>query len=75
MLLANLEYFLGSTRRAQVLGFLDLGRISEPGPGQPQWLKGVGVGVGVGDLRVDFGWRADDIPKSLQILVRFGPTF
>jgi hypothetical protein len=52
-----------------------VGRISNPLPGSREWLKGIGVGVGVGDLRIDFGWRADDIPKSLQVLVRFGPTF
>jgi hypothetical protein len=75
MVLGNLEYFLGPPRHLYLLGFFDVGRISNPLPGSREWLKGVGVGVGVGDLRIDFGWRADDIPKSLQVLVRFGPTF
>jgi hypothetical protein len=75
MLLGNIEYFLGSPRHAYVLGFFDVGRIADPLPGNKEWLKGVGVGFGVSDLRIDFGWRADDIPKSLQVLVRFGPTF
>lgn len=75
MVLGNVEYYLGSPRHAYLLGFFDVGRITDPLPGNKQWLKGIGVGFGVSDLRIDFGWRADDIPKSLQILVRFGPTF
>lgn len=75
MVLANIEYFLGPPRRAHLVGFFDAGRILEPLPDNKEWLKGVGVGLGYGDLRVDFGWRANDIPKSLQVLVRFGPTF
>ncbi|MGE5813687.1 MAG: BamA/TamA family outer membrane protein [Acidobacteriota bacterium] len=75
MVLGNIEYFLGSPRHAYVLGFFDVGRIADPLPGNKEWLKGVGVGFGFSDLRIDFGWRADDIPKSLQVLVRFGPTF
>jgi len=75
MLLGNIEYFLGSPSHAHVLGFLDIGRVSDPLDGGRQWLQGTGVGLGYGDLRIDFGWRANDIPKSLQILVRFGPTF
>ena len=39
------------------------------------WLRGVGVGVGGGGVRVEFGFRANDIPHSRQILVRFSPTF
>jgi surface antigen Omp85-like protein/surface antigen-like variable number repeat protein len=75
MVLGNLEYFLGSSRRAYLVGFLDVGHIADPLPGNARWLKGIGVGGGFGDLRIDFGWRANDIPKSLQVLVRFGPTF
>ncbi len=75
MVLANVEYFLGSRRGAHALGFLDVGRVWHPLAGTEDWMKGIGVGVGVGDLRIDFGWRASDIPKSLQVLVRFGPTF
>lgn len=75
MLLANVEYSLGSLRHARILAFADLGRVFDPIGTEEPWLTGVGVGLGLGDLRVDFGWRADDIPKSLQVLVRFGPTF
>jgi hypothetical protein len=39
------------------------------------WLNGVGAGVGAGGVRVEFGFRADAIPRSRQILVRFSPTF
>jgi hypothetical protein len=78
MVLANAEYHLGSYKHARVIGFLDVGRVYRPieslNP-TDEWLKGVGLGLAVGDLRVDFGWRADDVPDSLQVLVRFGPTF
>ena len=43
--------------------------------GLSRWLKGVGWGVGIGDMRVDFGYRLDDVPRSLQILLRFSRTF
>jgi hypothetical protein len=76
MLLGNLEYQIGSGRHAYVLGFFDIGRVYDPVfDSRDDWMKGLGVGFGVGDLRVEFGWRAEDIPKSLQVLVRFGPTF
>ena len=32
-------------------------------------------GFGAAGLRVEFGFRANDIPDSRQILVRFSPTF
>jgi hypothetical protein len=79
MVLANAEYNLGSHRSAHVIGFLDVGRVYRPVTGiatsSGEWLTGLGVGLGIGDLRIDFGWRADDIPRSLQIIARFGPTF
>ena len=75
MVLGNVEYLLGSVRHAHAIGFLDLGRVSAPLVGRTAWMKGIGVGLGLGDLRLDFGWRADDVPKSFQMLVRFGPTF
>jgi hypothetical protein len=31
--------------------------------------------VGLGTMRVDFGYRTEAIPSSLQVLVRFSPTF
>jgi hypothetical protein len=76
MVLANLEYHLGLPRHARLIGFLDFGRVYGPVAGtSDEWMRGIGLGLGLGDLRVDFGWRADDIPKSFQVLVRFGPTF
>jgi outer membrane protein assembly factor BamA len=71
---------------ANVFVFYDAGRVSSrlPDPRalaaspialRRDWLQGVGVGAGVGGLRVEFGFRANDIPRSRQILVRFAPTF
>ena len=52
------------------------GRISGPLDGSTtDWLTGLGGGVSVASIRVEFGFRANDIPQSRQILVRFGPTF
>jgi hypothetical protein len=31
--------------------------------------------VSLWGLRIDFGFRANDIPESRQVLVRLGPTF
>ena len=82
MTLLNAEYRvnLWSTGRdrdaANVFVFYDAGRVSSPViPSTRDWLRGVGVGVGGGGLRVEFGFRANDIPDSRQILVRFSPTF
>jgi hypothetical protein len=81
MVLANVEYYLGSYRHVAFVAFFDAGRVYRPvgssaAPDDPeQWMRGLGVGGAIGDLRVDFGFRADDVPKSLQVLVRFGPTF
>jgi outer membrane protein assembly factor BamA len=58
-----------------VFAFYDAGRITAPVVKSPAWLRGVGFGLGTGDLRVEFGFRANDIPGSRQILVRFSPTF
>jgi hypothetical protein len=53
------------------LAFIDTGRVGRPLAGSTgNWLTGVGVGVEVGTARVEFGWRADDIPRSLQVLFR-----
>jgi hypothetical protein len=57
-----------------LFAFYDAGKLA--GGAQPSdWLNGVGGGFGFGGLRVEFGFRADAIPKSRQILVRFSPTF
>ena len=59
-----------------VFGFYDSGRISGPLNGSTtDWLNGLGVGISVASIRVEFGFSANDIPQSRQILVRFGPTF
>lgn len=70
MTLVNLEYALGWREGLQVVGFYDAGKAAS-GP----WLKGVGWGIGLSSVRVDFGYRTDDIPGSLQVLLRFGRTF
>jgi hypothetical protein len=60
--------------RASVFVFYDAGRVT--GRRAPnEWLRGVGVGVGVAGVRLEFGFRANDIPSSRQILLRFSPTF
>jgi outer membrane protein assembly factor BamA len=90
MALLNAEYRvnLSSASRnrdaAHVFVFYDAGRIASPRPvprgfilskPDPGWLRGVGAGAGAGGIRVEFGFRANDIPRSRQILVRFSPTF
>jgi hypothetical protein len=82
MTLINAEYRVtltpsrGEDRRdaASVFAFYDAGRVTGEGA-RRSWLRGVGVGVGAGGVRLEFGFRADDIPKSRQILLRFSPTF
>jgi len=78
MFLFNVEYRLGSRSPggARLMAFFDAGRVWKPVAGsRDDWLKGIGGGFEIGEFRVEFGWRLDDIPQSLQILVRFGPTF
>jgi hypothetical protein len=84
MVLFNAEYRLGSQgpNGARLLAFFDAGRVwspivsASPDVGSDDdWLNGIGGGFEIGLFRVEFGWRLDDIPKSLQVLVRFGPTF
>ena len=80
--LLNLEYSLGWRGGLHGIGFFDLGHttirqnqtLAVQGAGRP-WLKGVGFGVGIGDVRIDFGYRLDAVPSSLQVLLRFGRTF
>jgi surface antigen Omp85-like protein/surface antigen-like variable number repeat protein len=78
MLLLNGEV-LQRVGRTQFGGlvFIDAGRVFEPHPGfSGGWMKGVGVGLEIpGGTRVEFGWRLDDIPDSLQVLFRLRPTF
>lgn len=83
MALFNAEYRLRLFGRSNhdndgiaVLGFYDLGRVTGPLNGsRNDWLQGTGVGIGLWGLRIDVGFRANDIPHSRQVLVRLGPTF
>ena len=77
MALVNLEYRLTVFRHGRLLVLGDAGRTFKTFEGSnDQWLKGVGVGWEFNDdLRVEFGWRADDIPHSLQVVVRLAPPF
>jgi outer membrane protein assembly factor BamA len=85
MALFNAEYRLEITRgwRGEskhgilaLIAFYDAGRIRDPVEGsRSDWLLGTGLGLQSGPVRVEFGFRADDIPDSRQILVRFSPTF
>jgi hypothetical protein len=67
-----------------VLGFFDAGRVThrqDPGrtagsrPEDPPWLNGVGFGFAAGGVRLDFGYKLDAVPGSLQVLLRFGRSF
>jgi hypothetical protein len=76
--LLNGEYRFGSHGfgGARLIAFVDAGRVWKPVAGSPaDWLTGIGGGFEIGDFRVELGWRLDDIPKSFQALVRFGPSF
>jgi outer membrane protein assembly factor BamA len=83
MALMNAEYRVRLVRGNRtdqdllaVFGFYDAGRVSGPLEGSStDWLTGIGGGVSVGAIRVEFGFRTNDIPGSRQILVRLGPTF
>ena len=81
MALLNAEYRVNLTpSRGEeregfgVFAFYDAGRVT--GAAAPRkWLNGVGFGVGGGNVRIEFGFRTNDIPNSRQILLRFSPTF
>jgi len=72
--LLNLEYEVGWRHGLKAIGFFDAGRATTAGLDAP-WLKGVGWGIGLGDMRVDFGYRTDAVPSSLQVLLRFSRSF
>jgi POTRA domain-containing ShlB-type protein len=74
--LLNLEYALGWHRGLKAFGFFDAGHATRTGalPESP-WMKGVGWGIGVGEVRLDFGYRLDSVPNSVQVLLRFGRSF
>ena len=76
MSLLNLEYTLGDRTGLRAIGFFDVGRASfSTSPTDAPWLKGIGFGVGMGVVRLDFGYKLDDIPSSFQFLLRFVRTF
>jgi outer membrane protein assembly factor BamA len=81
MTLLNAEYSVslseGPVHRhgVSVFAFYDAGRVTTPLGTDDKWLRGVGFGVGSGTVRLEFGFRANDIPQSRQILLRFAPTF
>jgi outer membrane protein assembly factor BamA len=84
MTLLNAEYRLDltgdwrSSRRGflRALFFFDVGRVDRPvAPSTADWLTGIGAGLQTGPFRLEFGYRANAIPRSRQVLLRLGPTF
>src|SRR5205823_8513647 len=83
MALFNTEYRVdlttpqrGGEALLSVHGFYDLGKITGPFNGsRSDWLQGIGFGVSLSSVRVEFGFRANDITRSRQLLVRLAPTF
>ncbi|HXW08048.1 MAG TPA: DUF5686 family protein [Vicinamibacterales bacterium] len=84
MTLFNAEYRLDLLGRwegpaggvLRALLFFDAGRVHDPiDSSSTDWLRGVGIGLQTGPVRVEFGFRADDVPESRQVLVRLGSTF
>jgi hemolysin activation/secretion protein len=73
--LLNLEYLLGWRGGLHLVGFFDAGRANLRETRDAPWLKGVGWGIGISDVRIEFGYKLDAVPSSLQVLVRFGRTF
>ena len=75
MVLFNVEYAIGWLNGLHVVPFFDAGRVWRP-DGDTRWLNSVGFGVAATrDLRVDFGYKLDDIPGSFQAVLRLGHTF
>jgi len=83
MALVNLEYALGWRNAFQIVGFFDTGHATvhngrvtpAPPPAEGGWLNGVGFGIAVAGARVDFGYKLNDVPGSLQVTLRLGRTF
>ena len=73
--LVNLEYSLGDRTGLRAIGFFDVGRAARRDVTGTPWLNGVGFGIGMGVVRLDFGYKLDDIPSSFQFLLRFVRTF
>jgi outer membrane protein assembly factor BamA len=75
MVLFNVEYALGMLNGPHIVPFFDAGRVWRP-DGKAEWLRSTGFGLAVTrDIRVDFGYKLDDIPGSFQAVLRLGHTF
>jgi outer membrane protein assembly factor BamA len=75
MVLFNVEYAIGWLNGLHIAPFFDSGRVWRPDRNE-EWLRSVGFGLGLTrDLRVDFGYKLDDIPGSFQAVLRLGHTF
>ena len=75
VVLFNVEYALGMLNGPHIVPFFDAGRVWRP-DGQAEWLRSTGFGLAVTrDIRVDFGYKLDDIPGSFQAVLRLGHTF
>jgi hypothetical protein len=74
--LLNVEYAVGWRRGLKAVGFFDAGRTTSAVRTNSPWLRGVGFGFAIADaVRLDFGYKVEAIPSSLQVLLRFGRTF
>jgi hypothetical protein len=59
-----------------IVPFFDAGRVWQPDGAASSWLNSVGFGLALTrDLRVDFGYKLNDIPGSFQAVLRLGHTF
>jgi outer membrane protein assembly factor BamA len=75
LVLFNVEYAIGMLNGPHIVPFFDAGRVWRP-DGAASWLNSVGFGLALTrDLRVDFGYKLDDIPSSFQAVLRLGHTF
>jgi len=76
MALLNMEYTLGDRTGLRAIGFMDIGKATFR-QDTISWdaLKGVGFGFGISDFRLDFGYKLNAVPSSLQVTLRFVRTF
>ena len=86
MALMNVEYKLllrqlirrgGLSDGLSGVVFVDVGRVDQATDQySSDWLTGIGFGVELWNaLRFDFGYRLDDVPRSLQLALRLRPIF
>ena len=69
------DWHAGHSGALRLLVFYDAGRVGDPIRGSSNWLTAVGAGVQTGGIRVEWGFRPDDGPKSGQVIVRLGRSF